>query len=158
MTYRCGIGQGLEELGFRPGGPHIRCDGFSCQATIDVVNRHGLPTGWFMNRKAPPRWRSQRYDDSTGNDFCPECVALGYDKFLKPDMRLEAFYRGPTLTYSYAVETDAGVKRSYEVHGPGPKGTRCLRRFLFLDLGEANRDLALTWAEGYAVAQARAGR
>ncbi len=160
MTYQCGIGNGLQELGFQPREPRIRCDGYGCQATVDVTTRFGLPAKWFLARRAPPRWKSQRHDDGTGNDFCSDCVAAGRARYLKSSMRLEAFYYGPTLVYGFAVTTageprrsDGVPRRSYEVHAGTETGTTWLRSFLYLDLGEKNRDLALAWAEGYARAQ-----
>lgn len=72
MSYRAGIGLGLRALGLEPCEPHIRCDGEGCAETHKVTNRHGIPTAWFMKRKAAPGWTAEAIDSGRSRDYCPQ--------------------------------------------------------------------------------------
>jgi hypothetical protein len=68
--------------------------------------------------------------------------------------RLERRFNYGVAVYHYEVMVTGsagnGPRLSYEVFVNGERK----RRFLFIDLGEKNKDLALAWAEGYASALA----
>jgi hypothetical protein len=70
MTYRCGIGAGLEALGMEPGPPHIRCDAPGCTRTFEAVATRGGPPAWLRNGTAPKGWRTER-DGDKRRDYCP---------------------------------------------------------------------------------------
>lgn len=69
MTYRCGIAPNMALLGFTPGPPQIRCDEPGCSAKV-VLRDDRPPPAWFLDGKAPPRWRIVR-DGDTRHDYCP---------------------------------------------------------------------------------------
>lgn len=68
MSYRCGIGRGLEALGLEPGPPRITCD--ACGRVLTI--KQGLPPKWLLDNRAPPKWTLFRQDDGTRRDFCPD--------------------------------------------------------------------------------------
>jgi hypothetical protein len=71
MTYRCGIGPGMERLGLEPRDPHIVCDG--CGLVRAVTGRGGVPAAWFLADRAAPGWKLVRHADETQTDYCPRC-------------------------------------------------------------------------------------
>lgn len=76
MTYRCGIGNRMSELGYIPGPPHIICDG--CGAVKVAETKRGDAPQWLLKRKAPPGWVMKRYEDEVEGivlraDYCPVC-------------------------------------------------------------------------------------
>jgi hypothetical protein len=76
MTYRCGIGNSMQELGFDPCAPHLVCDG--CGMIKWAVTQKGDAPQWLLKGKAPPGWAMDRHeDDVTGRvvrkDYCPRC-------------------------------------------------------------------------------------
>ena len=74
MSYRCGIGPGLFDIA--PREPHIACDG--CGAQYVVRGKHGVPPGWFLDGKPPPKWAGRRGGlDGLREDWCPVCRAAG---------------------------------------------------------------------------------
>ena len=70
MTYRCGIGENMRALGYEPGKPGIQCD--SCGAK-HVINDRRPPPLWFLDGKAPRRWRVVR-ENGERIDTCPMCL------------------------------------------------------------------------------------
>jgi hypothetical protein len=64
MTYHVGLGPGIHP-DLKPRRPHITCDG--CGLVHDVAGRNG-PFVWFLDGKAPPKWRKR---DKL--HFCPRC-------------------------------------------------------------------------------------
>ena len=72
MSYRCGIGGGMERFGLTPGPPHIRCDG--CGITLEARTKSGGPPAWLLNGKAPRGWKCVRdAEHYTRQDWCPRC-------------------------------------------------------------------------------------
>jgi hypothetical protein len=66
--------------------------------------------------------------------------------------RLHFAFRANVAVYSYEVTVTGGEhggtkRHSYEVYHAGVRK----RRFLFIDCGDLNKDLAMAWAEGYAL-------
>ena len=75
MSYRAGT-RGLGRLGIPDDVPRIVCDG--CGTTYPLVLRGaaGAPPSWFLNGKAPPKWRLARSgsdSDTVRRDYCPLC-------------------------------------------------------------------------------------
>lgn len=71
MSYRCGIGPGLRQLGLEPGPPRITCD--TCGTTREIgVN--GIAPAWFLNGDAVPGWKLAR-DGERRVDTCGRCSA-----------------------------------------------------------------------------------
>lgn len=70
MTYWCGIGPGMEELGLPTREPHIECN--SCGVKKFVSGR-SIPPAWFMNGKAAPGWKLVRDHLEKRFDYCPKC-------------------------------------------------------------------------------------
>jgi hypothetical protein len=76
MSYRCGIGPGMEKLGLEPGPPRVTCDG--CGKQLPAVTKTGGPPMWLLNGKAPKGWLLIRHEEpKTGailrEDYCPAC-------------------------------------------------------------------------------------
>lgn len=75
MTYRAGMGPGMEKLGFVPGPPVVICD--ACGLIISVENSHGFPLKWFMDGKPPPGWKripkELSLDGSPSKHYCGRC-------------------------------------------------------------------------------------
>lgn len=76
MTYRCGFGQGMAELGFEEGPPHIKCDG--CGLRLEARMTSGGPPLWLIDQKAPRGWHlilkpSGVEGVSLREDYCPQC-------------------------------------------------------------------------------------
>ncbi len=70
MSYRAGTA-GLSGLGIADSAPRIICDG--CGYTLRV-GMYGVPPVWFLDGKAPPKWRKvQRTADGGRVDYCPAC-------------------------------------------------------------------------------------
>ena len=67
MGYRCGIGPGLARLGLTPAEPGYYCD--VCGRRIDVTKRNGMPYGWLLDGKLPPKWKK-----TDKGDTCPVCL------------------------------------------------------------------------------------
>jgi len=71
MTYRCGIGAGMAQLGFEPCEPHLVCDDCGLKLTID---RDRIAPAWLLNNKAPKGWLCiHNREDFTRTDYCPRC-------------------------------------------------------------------------------------
>jgi len=75
VTYQAGIGPGIafrDSDGVvrrvRPHGPRIFCDG--CKIVWHISPDR--PPAWFLNGKAPPRWKLVREGDKR-TDLCPRC-------------------------------------------------------------------------------------
>lgn len=75
MSYRAGVGPGLQKLGFEPGPPRITCDSCGLRWNLKEDRR---PPAWFLNGKAPPGWRLSRNGDKR-TDLCPRCKPLPED-------------------------------------------------------------------------------
>ncbi len=72
MSYRAGIGESMEAIGWPPRQPHIVCDG--CGATHGVGTRDSYAANWFLARKPPPGWRGLRMVNGEKRwDLCPKC-------------------------------------------------------------------------------------
>jgi hypothetical protein len=71
MTYRCGIGPGMERFGLEPGEPHITCD--SCGLKKTARTRTGGAPAWLLDDKPPKGWFLFRQLDRTRIDYCPTC-------------------------------------------------------------------------------------
>jgi hypothetical protein len=68
-------------------------------------------------------------------------------------------FKGDVSIHSYAVTVGAGngermVRTSYEVDWAG----ETIARFLYIDLGENNEEIAKAWASGFAAALYRVSR
>jgi hypothetical protein len=72
VSYRCGIGPGLESLGLDMREPHVKCDG--CAARRPVARRGGLLYAWFAKGRAAPGWKVVR-NDGPRVDYCGTCAA-----------------------------------------------------------------------------------
>jgi hypothetical protein len=74
MTYRCGIGLGMERAGFTPGPPMVLCDSPGCDERI-VLDGDIAPR-WFIAGKAKRGWRLERTEYNDGSvrrrDWCPK--------------------------------------------------------------------------------------
>lgn len=71
MSYRCRIDNPLASImGVEPGGPRITCDGCGVRFNIRTDR---IPPKWFLDNKAPPKWRTAKLEDGTRNDWCPRC-------------------------------------------------------------------------------------
>jgi hypothetical protein len=53
VTYRCGIGPGMEKFGLVPGPPRFTCDG--CGLVVTLRTDRPSPA-WLFDRRAPPGW------------------------------------------------------------------------------------------------------
>jgi hypothetical protein len=73
MSYQCGIGGGMAEIGFCPCDPHIRCDFCGVTRLVATRRTHG-PAKWFMAGKPAPGWSGGRRADHTREDYCPACT------------------------------------------------------------------------------------
>lgn len=72
MTYRAGIGDGMQRFGLLPGPPHIRCDAPGCDETLEARSpRIGCAPAWLLNGTAPRGWKMLRVGDGLRRDFCP---------------------------------------------------------------------------------------
>lgn len=69
MTYRCGIGPGLP---IPVGTPQITCDAPGCSARVVIAPGRLAPPVWFLDGKAPPRWKMKRTEDGRRRDWCPK--------------------------------------------------------------------------------------
>lgn len=67
VTYRVGIGDGMQRLGFQPREPHIACDG--CGQVYPIGRNGRCPPQWFFDSKAPPKWKKL----PDGRELCPRC-------------------------------------------------------------------------------------
>lgn len=69
MTYHAGmLGFGMADR-----EAHITCDG-DCGALQVCLKSSGSPYAWFLNRKAPPNWKTIRIEDPfIRRDYCPVC-------------------------------------------------------------------------------------
>jgi len=81
MTYRAGT-NGLGAIGIPDGDPRIVCDG--CGDTYAIARRGaaGAPPAWFLDGKAPPKWRTARLGadaNTVRRDYCPACKRKGGD-------------------------------------------------------------------------------
>ena len=73
MTYHCGIGPGMAQLGFEPCEPHLVCDDCGLRLTID---RSRIAPAWLLNDTAPRGWlcvHSEVDGAHTRTDYCPRC-------------------------------------------------------------------------------------
>lgn len=80
MTYRCGIGIGMDVLcGLEPGPPRITCDG--CGVRREVRTASGGMPAWLREGKAPRGWACD-YDKEnfTRKDWCPRCRPVGTNR------------------------------------------------------------------------------
>ena len=68
MSYRAGTG-GLASIGIQDRTPAIVCD--TCGNVHDIKMQ---PPAWFLDGKAPPRWRVKRYA-GIRTDRCDACNA-----------------------------------------------------------------------------------
>ncbi len=72
MSYRIGNGLGMAAFGFPPAEPAIICDG--CGLVYDIVARNRMaPPSWFLDGKAPPKWKLAQSEHGARRDFCPRC-------------------------------------------------------------------------------------
>lgn len=73
MSYRIGVGPRMARIGIAPCEPAIFCDGCGLVRMV-VLHRMGGAPGWFMDGKAPPRWKQgKRLDNGQRQDFCLRC-------------------------------------------------------------------------------------
>ena len=71
MSYRCGLGMGMEALGFEPGPPMLRCDYPGCTGfKEDLPTRGGAPA-WLRNGTAPRGWKTVKHPSGRRYDLCP---------------------------------------------------------------------------------------
>ncbi len=71
MTYRAGLGPGMERYGLTPGPPHVFCDGSGCTRRVDADGE--MPPAWLRDGKAPKGWLLVRMPDESRRDYCPVC-------------------------------------------------------------------------------------
>jgi hypothetical protein len=72
VSYRFGVGGGMVALGFRSCDPAIICDGCGLLRPVVPPGRKG-PPAWFLDGKAPPKWKLAQSEHNTRRDFCPRC-------------------------------------------------------------------------------------
>lgn len=76
VTYRCGVGIRMADIGVQPREPHVVCDG--CGIKCSAETKTGGPKQWLLKRKAPPGWLMDR-TEAAGHirrkDWCPRCRA-----------------------------------------------------------------------------------
>jgi len=77
VSYRAGIGQGMQSLGLAPREPHLVCDG--CGAIASCFTKRGDVAAWVLKRRPPRGWTGTRVEREDGtierSDFCPKCAA-----------------------------------------------------------------------------------
>ena len=76
MSYRCGIGPGIQRLGIDVCRPaRFTCDGCGMQRpVVNPTSSNMMPPKWFFAGKSPPGWRGVRmHDGSKRWDLCPRC-------------------------------------------------------------------------------------
>lgn len=71
MSYHCGIGSGMQAIGYEPRDAHIECDNCGLVRNIVKPGRMG-PPAWFLDGKAAPGWKLVRTGE-TRADYCPRC-------------------------------------------------------------------------------------
>lgn len=74
MTYRPSLGPGVARLLNLPAceSPRIICDG--CGDFYGVrAGRRCLPPKWFLDGKAPPKWKRTPLGSAERRDWCPRC-------------------------------------------------------------------------------------
>lgn len=89
MTYHCGIGPGMAQLGLDPCEPHLVCDDCGLRLTID---RSRIAPAWLLNNKAPKEWLCiHNKVDGARTDYCPRCKAKHMEK-KKPAIQVGKTY------------------------------------------------------------------
>lgn len=76
MSYHCGVGHGMQALGYSPREPHIQCDGCLKVYVIKARGAGGAAPAWFIDGKAPPGWRKVNEGttvEPVRRDYCKDC-------------------------------------------------------------------------------------